>query len=94
MKTDFQNEIIRRLKVARESHRLSQANVADNLGISYGQMGNIESPKQNHKYTLAQIYALCKLLGIPIEDVFLTPKEKTGNVIDKLVNNIIAYEKQ
>lgn len=94
MKTNFQNEIINRLKSAREKHGLSQANVADNLGISYGQMGNIESPKQNHKYTLAQIYTLCKSLEIPIEDVFLTQEEKQGNIIDKLVSNIIAYEKQ
>lgn len=94
MKTEFQSEIVYKLKTAREKSGLSQANVADALGISYGQMGNIESAKQNHKYTLAQIYALCKLLKISIEDVFLTPEEKHGNIIDKLVSNIIAYEKQ
>lgn len=94
MKTAYQSEIVYKLKAAREKSGLSQANVADALGISYGQMGNIESAKQNHKYTLAQIYSLCKLLEIPVEDVFLTPEEKHGNIIDKLVSNIIAYEKQ
>lgn len=94
MKTDFQNKIIYKLKSAREANGLSQANVADKLGISYGQMGNIESPKQNHKYTLAQIYALCKLLNISIEDIFLTSEERRGNIIDTLVSNIISYEKQ
>lgn len=94
MKTAFQSEIVYKLKVAREKSGLSQANVADALGISYGQMGNIESTKQNHKYTLAQIYSLCKLMKIHIEDVFLTPEEKHGNIIEKLVSNIIAYEKQ
>jgi len=94
MKTNFQNEIINKLKTAREANGLSQANIANKLGISYGQMGNIESPKQNHKYTLAQIYVLCKYLERPIEDIFLTQEEKQGDIIDKLVSNIIAYEKQ
>ncbi len=95
MKTEYQNIIIRRIKVLREQQGLSQAQLAMHLGISYGQMGNIESIRQNHKYTLDQINSICKLLKIPIEQIFLTDDDFEGNaeIINKLITNIIKYEK-
>lgn len=66
MKTDFQNQIILRLKELREEHNISQANMAQLLGISTGQLGNIESYKRAHKYTLKQIMTLCDKYNIEI----------------------------
>lgn len=96
MKTEYQNEIIYRLKKHRESLGFSQINIADKLGISYGQMGNIESPKQNHKYTLEHIYIICRYLKVPIEQIFLSDEDFAENkdIIDKLITNIIRYEKR
>lgn len=96
MKNEYQNQIILRLKRCREHLGLSQMDIADKLGISYGQMGNIESPKQSHKYTLEHIYSLSKFLKIPIEQIFLSDEDFTDNkdIIDKLITNIIRYEKR
>ena len=78
MKTHFQYEVISRLKKAREDKNFTQASVAKHLGISPGQLGNIESYKQCHKFTLAQILKICDLLEIDIVEIFLPNKE--GNV--------------
>ena len=89
MKTEFQQQIIMRLKVLREMHGLTQSQVAFFLGISPGQLGNIDSNKQKHKYTLKQIFQLCKKYGVSITKIFC---ENDDSDIDQLINNIIRYE--
>lgn len=88
MKTHFQYEIISRLKKAREDKNFTQASVAKQLGISPGQLGNIESYKQEHKFTLAQILKICDLLEISIEEILLPEKgmeAKTREVIEAII---------
>ncbi len=95
MKTPYQLAIIERLKAIRTKNNESQAQLAAILGISTGQMGNIETPKASHKYTLGQIYTLCRHYQISVEDIFLTPEDKklpTELLLDKLIQNIIQYE--
>ena len=71
----------------------SQKNVAMLLGISPGQMGNIESPKAANKYTLNQIYILCKEFNTPIEQIFIDDDEygRGSDIINLLITKIIKY---
>lgn len=97
MKTEYQNYIIDKLRKLRINKGYSQAAVAECLNISLGQIGNIESNKTTHKYTLSQVYDLCKLFNIPIEEVFTCPNEEESpgiSNIDRLILNIIKYEKR
>lgn len=93
MKTKFQTLIIDRLRNIRKAHNISQAFVARHLGISHGQIGNIESYKQNHKYTLRQIKELSELFGVTIEQVFSTDElvVEQGNTTN-LIEQIIKYQ--
>ena len=87
MKTEFQYKVISRIKKLREEKNYTQASIAKLLEISPGQLGNIESIKQEHKFTLAQILKICDELNISIEDIFLPEKEnvKTREVIDAII---------
>ena len=87
MKTEFQYEVISRLKKLREEKNYTQASIAKLLEISPGQLGNIESIKQEHKFTLAQILRICDELNVSIESIFLPEKEdvKTREVIEAII---------
>ena len=87
MKTQYQYEVISRLKKLREDKNYTQASLAKLLEISPGQLGNIESIKQEHKFTLAQILKICDELGGSIENVFLPDREevKTRDVIEAII---------
>lgn len=93
MKTEFQNAIIRKLKLLREERGLSQAAIAKILGISSGQIGNIESYKHPHKYTIKQISILCENLHLNIAELFL-PNITVIDVtlINRLIDQIIKYQ--
>lgn len=91
MKTPFQYEIISRLKKAREDKSFTQASIAKHLEISPGQLGNIESYKQCHKFTLAQILKICDLLEIDIVEIFLP--NKGGDVEPReVIEEIVKYQ--
>lgn len=87
MKTQYQYEVISRLKKLREDKNYTQALLAKLLDISSGQLGNIESIKQEHKFTLAQILKICDELGVSIESIFLPEREKveTRDVIEAII---------
>lgn len=85
--------IIQRIKALRIEHNISQLALSHVLGVSDGQIGNIESPRFQHKYTLKQIYDFCKFIDYPFEKVFLTDDElDADNKIDLLIEKIIDYE--
>lgn len=93
MKTDYQLTVIGRLKALRESRNLSQAAVARLLGISPGQLGNIESYKRSHKYTLRQIYTLSQHFGIELEQLIPTDKAyATEGGVNSIIESIIKYQ--
>ena len=87
MKTQYQYEVISRLKKLREDKNYTQASLAKLLEISPGQLGNIESIKQEHKFTLAQILKICDVLEFDIERIFLPEQEvaMTREVIEAIV---------
>lgn len=91
MKTEYQNTIILKLKSIRDERGYSQASIARLLGISPGQLGNIESCKQRHKYTLKQILLLCREFDYPITDLFLFGKGQ-DNSVNSIVESIVRYE--
>ena len=92
---DYQDKIIQRIKKLRTDKGISQAKLSEVLGISRGQMSNIENPKYPHKYTLKQIDTLCKALNYPIEKIFLPKKEIApvcSEVVSELIKSIVSYE--
>lgn len=93
MKTDYQQQVINRIKLIRESRGLSQLSFSKLLDISPGQMGNIDSCKQPHKYTLKQILKICDFLEITIEEIFFanTERSKAFSTRD-IINAIIKYQ--
>jgi transcriptional regulator with XRE-family HTH domain len=93
MKTEYQQKVINRIKSIREEKGVTQLAFAKLLDISPGQMGNIDSYKQPHKYTIKQILTICDSLGVKIEDVLLSDdfSPKSYSVRD-VVNAIIHYQ--
>ena len=92
---DYQDNIIQTIKKIRLEKNISQAKLSELLGISRGQIGNIENPNYTHKYTLKQIVAICKHLDYPIEKIFLpdvTVAPECSKAINSLIDNIIKYE--
>ena len=96
-KSEIQLHIISKLKDLREANNLSQAQICDIIGLnSVGQIGNIESLKYKHKYTLEQIYRLSNFFNYPIELIFLTDIElekSTTEVVNNLILKLIDYQK-
>lgn len=94
MKSEYQNYIIHRIRQLREEHGYTQGKIATVIGISNGQMGNIESPRTPHKYTLAHIQQICKEFNFPIEQIFLEDEDFSTNkdTISLLIDKIVAYE--
>ena len=92
---DYQDKIIQRIKKLREDNGSSQAKLSEILGISRGQVSNIENPHYSHKYTLKQIDTICKHLDYPIEKIFL-PNVKIApecsEAVDAVISSIIKYE--
>ncbi len=94
-KSDYQLEIIFKIKQEREARGLGQKNIADILGISEGHVGNIESSKFPQKYTLKQLDALCKYFKMPTEQLFISDDlymQKGINITSLLVDKIVEYE--
>ena len=92
---DYQDKIIQTIKRIRIERNISQAKLSEMLGISRGQVGNIENPNYPHKYTLKQIVNVCEKLDVPIEQIFIPDqnvKPECSEVIKRLVDCIIKYE--
>lgn len=97
MKTELQLKIINIIREYRNDNELSQAALADVLGISYGMMGNIESIKYSHKYSINQLYKLSVFFNIPFERLFLSEEEVNKSkraVINLLILKIAEYDGQ
>lgn len=92
MKTRYQTHIIDKLRKLREERNVSQAKVARELEISPGQLGNIESCKRSHKYTLKQIFTLSELFEVPMQRIFDNGGKQLGDDIKSLIQQIIKYQ--
>jgi len=96
MKTEYQNEIIDKVRKLRREKGYSQVEIAALLGISDGQMGNIESPRTSYKYTLEHLYRLCREFHYPIDNLFLEDEdyEKADDIVNLLIGKIVRYERR
>lgn len=94
MKSKYQCQIIYRIRQLREERGYTQSKIAGVIGISNGQMGNIESPKTPHKYTLSHILQICREFQLPVEQIFLEDQDfaKNTDIINLLVEKIVKYE--
>ena len=92
---DYQDKVVQTIKKIRLQKNISQAKLSEILGISRGQIGNIENPNYTHKYTLKQIVTICKFIDYPIEKIFIpemTIAPECSNAINALMENVIQYE--
>lgn len=90
--SSYQDSIIQKIKTLRIERNISQNALSDILNISSGQVGNIESPRFQHKYTLKQIYVFCEFINYPIEQIFMSEEELSlNNNIEILIKKIIDY---
>lgn len=93
--SNYQDQVIIEIKKLREKESLSQSKLSEILGISRGQMSNIENPNYAHKYTLKQINTICEHLNYPIEKVFMPNNRinaECSKAIKAFVESIIKYE--
>ncbi|MBQ3689072.1 MAG: helix-turn-helix transcriptional regulator [Bacteroidales bacterium] len=91
--SNIQTQIIQKIKKLRSEKNISQLALSDILGVSDGQIGNIESPKYSHKYTLKQLYDFCIFVEYPFEKLFLSDEElKSKDVLKLLISKIIEYD--
>lgn len=91
--SNIEDSVIQKIKRLRIERNISQSALSDILGISDGQIGNIESPKYQHKYTIKQIHEFCSFIEYPFENIFLSDEElKSKNIVKLLIEKIIEYE--
>lgn len=92
-KTDYQFQIIQNVRKIRLEHDVTQSGLGDILGLSKGQIGNIESTKYPQKYTLKQLYHICCHFEVSLQSILFTEEEQnTKNEIELLIKKIIEYE--
>lgn len=96
MKTKIQIDVINIIRELRNDNNLSQSGFADIIGISYGLVGNIESSRYTHKYTIGQLKKATEYFNYPFENLFLTDEEikmSKREVIDLLIKKIAEYDR-
>ncbi len=94
MKTDYQFEIVSRIRKIREERGITQTALAKVLGISLGHIGNIESYDKPHKYTLKQLVSISKFLNINIKDIFVPTGSTREMSLDTFVESLIRYQEK
>lgn len=89
LKTDYQVLVIGKVKKLRTENSVSQQQLATILGVTNGQIGNIESLNYPHKYTLRQLTKIAKHFGESIDFFFLD--EENSLSTEECVNRICEY---
>lgn len=90
IKTEFQNEVVNRIRQLRMDHDISQMKLANIIDVSNGQIGNIESPRFQHKYTLRHLYIIARFFNVSI-CYLLTGNTEELNT-DSLLQILIRYD--
>ena len=89
-KTDYQLQVINRIKALRQQHNISQKGIADMLDISSGEVGNIESLKYKNKYTLPQLIKISKAFKVPIASLlYEIPPDNVS--VDEVMEVVVRY---
>lgn len=89
-KSDYQIEIINRIRKLRLEKDVSQIVLANIIDVSNGQIGNIESPKFQHKYTLKQLYQIAIHFNVSM-DWILTGEDNILST-NEIIKALIKYD--
>ena len=89
-KTDYQIEVINRVRTLRMKRECSQQQMAQLLGITNGSVGNIESLHYGNKYTLRQLSKIAKHFGVPIESFFMATHDE-AITLHECIDRICEY---
>jgi putative transcriptional regulator len=89
-KTKYQLEVVNRVRSLRTERNISQIKIASILDVSSGYIGNVESPKFQHKYTLKQLLALSSFFNVSL-DYLLTGEFETL-ATDEIINLLVTYD--
>ncbi|MCQ2212202.1 MAG: XRE family transcriptional regulator [Bacteroidaceae bacterium] len=89
-KTDYQIQIINKVKKLRVDNDISQQQLAIILGATNGHIGNIESLKYGNKYTLNQLNLIAHYFHIPIEALFMNEGDQPLTIAD-YTNKVCEY---
>ncbi len=89
-KSSNQLKVVNRVRDLRISKDISQIKIANLLDVSNGYVGNVESPKFQHKYTLKQLWVLSKYFNVSL-DYLLTGNNKELSK-EELINKLISYD--
>jgi putative transcriptional regulator len=90
IKTDFQNKVIDRIRQLRINNDISQIGLANIIEVSNGQIGNIESPKFRHKYTIKHLYTIAHYFNVSLDYILTGKNEKLDS--DTLIQILIEYD--
>lgn len=69
MLTEIELFVINKVREHRIAIKVSQAELADRIGVSLGFIGKVESLKYNSKYNLNHINNISRALGISPKDL-------------------------
>ncbi len=72
------------------SREVSQIDLASLIDVSNGQIGNIESPKFQHKYTLKHLNRIARYFDVSV--TYLLSGDDSENDVDKLIELLIKYD--
>lgn len=89
-KTEYQLEVISRIRKLRIENEVSQVGLANLIDISNGQIGNIESSKYQHKYTLKQLYLIAQYFKVSMEYLLTGSNESLNS--SQLIEALIKYD--
>ena len=70
LKSDIENFVINKVREKREQASLSQSQLAEEIGVSNGFIGQVESPKFPAKYNLNHINKLAVVFKCSPKDFF------------------------
>lgn len=89
-KTEYQLEVISRIRKLRIENEVSQVGLANLIDISNGQIGNIESSKFQHKYTLKQLYLIAQYFRVSMEYLLTGSNDSLSS--SQLIEALIKYD--
>lgn len=90
LKTKYQLNVINRIRSLRTAKGISQIKIAHLLDVSSGYIGNVESPRYQHKYTLKQLVELAHCFDVTLD--YILTGEHTDLTTKELINHLISYD--
>lgn len=84
--TPIDQYVIDKVREMRTAHGLSQAELADSIGVNKSFIGAVENPKQRAKYNIEHLNRLSIVFNCPFSDFF--PEQPFDD--DQVINDLPA----